>query len=163
MTRTTLAGWGVVVLCAAAGLADAQSPYYPKTHPNQTELPPGQEPVPYTPTKRPILDRLRYGRPIGCWASFNGYTCSSFHSTWTFVFGSCRDFYGEPCLKTAPPSPLPPYAEGDGGRVPPRPYSGHGSPYGPDGSLGRRLFGKAGHPGLLGDDGGRPCRGCARP
>ncbi|MGL4550765.1 MAG: hypothetical protein ACRC33_06225 [Gemmataceae bacterium] len=115
-----------VIAALAAGAARAQGPNppygeFPRVHPGQTELPPGHPPVDNAPVARPLRDYRTRGRPLGCWASFNGYTCSSLPSTWTFVFGSCRDFYGEPCLKGPPPSPLPDWAAGDGGRVPPRP------------------------------------------
>ena len=30
----------------------------------------------------------------GCWASHNGYSCSSFQSENIFFFGSCRAFFG---------------------------------------------------------------------
>jgi hypothetical protein len=53
--------------------------------------------------------------PIGCYGHFNDYSCNSFHSTVQFLFGSCRSFYGEACLKGPPPSPVPgfdPYALG---------------------------------------------------
>jgi hypothetical protein len=59
-------------------------------------------------SNRPIRDWWHRGRPFGCWGSFNGYGCTSLYSEVAFVFGSCRTFFGEPCLKGAPPSPLPP-------------------------------------------------------
>lgn len=46
-------------------------------------------------------------RPLGCWASHNCPTCGSLKSECIFLFGSCRQFFGEPCLKGPPP--LPPY------------------------------------------------------
>lgn len=109
-------GWGLW-----AGLAHADNPAYPRTPPAATTLPPGAPPVDSSPSKRPLLDWWRHHRPLGCWASFNGYSCDSLQSTCDFIFGSCRTFYGEPCLKGAPPSPLPP------GPVPP---SGYGAPPG---------------------------------
>ena len=42
-----------------------------------------------------------------CWAHFNGYSCSSLASEYAFVFGSCRTFYGEPCMKGPPPPAYP--------------------------------------------------------
>lgn len=114
----------VLAFVLAGGLVKAQnpnSPYgeFPRIHPGQTELPPGVPPVDNSPSAYPLRDHYQRGRPLGCWASFNGYSCSSLPSTWAFVFGSCRDFYGEPCLKGPPPSPLPPWGNPDGGRVPP--------------------------------------------
>jgi hypothetical protein len=93
-----------------AGLARAGGPYYPHVPPGATELPPGAPPVDNSPSHHPVWDWVRYHRPLGCWASFNGYGCSSLKSECAFVFGSCRTFYGEPCLKGPPPSPLPPWA-----------------------------------------------------
>src|SRR5262245_52860996 len=127
----------IAMLAAAllpAGHAFAQKPF-PKTPPGANELPPGHPPVDNSPTKKPIRDLLRYGRPLGCWSSFNGYGCSSFHSTAAFVFGSCRTFYGEPCLKGAPPSPLPPWAGNEGGyrRVGTDGFAGPGGPGTADG------------------------------
>ena len=113
-------GWKVGVLAVLLGgwggaeLARASDPaYFPKTPANATELPPGLPPVDSSPVKHPLWAWARYHRPLCCWGSFNGYGCSSGHSELAFVFGSCRTFFGEPCLKGAPPSPLPP------GAVPP--------------------------------------------
>lgn len=49
--------------------------------------------------------------PIGCYSNFNHYTCSSLHSTCAFMFGGCRTFFGEACLKGPPPSPVPGFDE----------------------------------------------------
>jgi hypothetical protein len=46
-------------------------------------------------------------RPIGCWSTHNCPCCGSLKADCTFLFGSCRQFFGEPCLKGPPP--LPPY------------------------------------------------------
>jgi hypothetical protein len=41
--------------------------------------------------------------PVGCWQHHScDFSCSTFHSEFTFVFGSCREFFGEPCLKEPP-------------------------------------------------------------
>jgi hypothetical protein len=45
---------------------------------------------------------------VGCWSHHNMYTCGSFHSEFTFVFGSCRQFFGETCLPGPPVPPMPP-------------------------------------------------------
>jgi hypothetical protein len=45
---------------------------------------------------------------LGCWTHHNRFGCGSLHSEWTFIFGSCRAFFGDPCRKGPPPSPLPP-------------------------------------------------------
>jgi hypothetical protein len=39
-----------------------------------------------------------------CHSSFNSYTCGTLKSECKFIFGSCREFFGEPCLK-GPPGP----------------------------------------------------------
>jgi hypothetical protein len=99
-----------------AGLARAAGPKIPN---GMTELPPGVAPEP------PGWFQRHFG--LGCWASFNGYGCSSLHSELAFIFGSCRTFYSEPCLKGPPPSPLPPWA----GQVQPgQPGSGQQAPEG---------------------------------
>jgi hypothetical protein len=35
----------------------------------------------------------------GCWSHHNEFTCGSLKSECTFLFGSCRSFFGEPCVK----------------------------------------------------------------
>ena len=104
-----------------AGLARADGPNIPN---GMTELPPG---VPEQP-EQPGGPLHRLGKRFGvcCWASFNGYGCSSVHSELAFVFGSCRTFFGEPCLNGPPPSSVPPWA-GLGGP------GSHPGPYGPQG------------------------------
>ena len=100
-----------------AGLARAHG-YPPGVHPGMTEAPPGYVP----PPPSPLRDRLQHRCGLGCWASFNSYGCGSLHSELAFIFGSCRTFFGEPCLSGPPPSPLPPWvnltphgaARGDG-------------------------------------------------
>ena len=146
MSRLFLPSLLLAVL--AGGMAHAQGPQapygpFPRLHPGQTELPPGYPPVDNSPSPTPLRDYFRLGRPLGCWASFNGYTCTSLPATWTFIFGSCRDFFGEPCLKGPPPSPLPPYSE-EHGRMPPRPDAkAVRQHYRRTTTLGQRLFGDA--------------------
>lgn len=146
MSRLILPSLLLAVL--AGGVCHAQGPQapygpFPRIHPGQTELPPGYPPVDNSPSPTPLRDYARYGRPVGCWASFNGYTCSSLPATWTFIFGSCRDFYGEPCLKGPPPSPLPPYAQ-ELGRMPPRPNAkAVREEYRKSTTLWQRMFGDA--------------------
>ncbi len=108
------------------GLAKAQSGYgvpgqvfYPHT---QTAPPPATPPTAvgpaqYVPPNYPHLDP-EPGNPrpvrnnlqrigVGCWSHHNLPTCSSLRSELTFVFGSCRAFFSEPCLHGPPPVPLP--------------------------------------------------------
>jgi hypothetical protein len=48
-------------------------------------------------------------RRCGCWADYNSdYNCGSFHSECRFIFGSCRQFWREPCFTAPPPSPFGP-------------------------------------------------------
>jgi hypothetical protein len=93
--------------------------YYPRTPPQATELPPGYPPVDSSHSPTPLRDWWVNGRPLGCWASSNSYGCSSCRAELAFIFGSCRSFYREPCLKGAPPSALPPWTGPEGG------YRGH--------------------------------------
>lgn len=65
-------------------------------------MPPAQNPPP-----RRFFGLLPPAKCVGCWTTHNTLGCSSFCSEWTFIFGSCRAFYGEPCIKVPPP-PLPP-------------------------------------------------------
>jgi hypothetical protein len=165
MSRLILPSLLLAVL--AGGVCHAQGPQapygpFPRIHPGQTELPPGYPPVDNSPSPTPLRDYYRYGRPLGCWASFNGYSCTSLPATWTFMFGSCRDFFGEPCLKGPPPSPLPPYAEGDGGRMPPRPDAkAVRQEYRKNTTLFQRLLGRDGRDGAYsGGFGGLGCPSC---
>jgi hypothetical protein len=121
----SLIGWGL----GASGARAQDYPPYPRTPSQATELPPGYPPVDSSPSKRPLRDWWRDGRPLGCWSSFNGYGCSSLKSELDFIFGSCRTFYSEPCLKGAPPSALPPWATLGSGYYP-------GPGYGPGGASG---------------------------
>src|SRR5437879_1093800 len=59
----------------------------------------------------PVLHLLHVPLPLTCWASHNGYGCGSWRSQATFVFGSCRDFFGQPCLNGPPPPPWAPDAD----------------------------------------------------
>jgi hypothetical protein len=44
-----------------------------------------------------------------CWSDYNSdYNCSSLHSECVFIFGSCRQFWREPCFNGPPPSPFGP-------------------------------------------------------
>jgi hypothetical protein len=50
-----------------------------------------------------------------CWSHHNCYCCGTFYSEWVYTFGSCKAFFGEPCLKAPPPMLLPPGYPSDGG------------------------------------------------
>ena len=94
--------WKPAALAAAvslalwAGVARAQD--YETEHPYLID--------PHQP--HPVLKFLHISPDCGCWASHNGYSCSSFQSESTFLWGSCRQFFGEPCLKGPPPPPWSP-------------------------------------------------------
>jgi hypothetical protein len=55
----------------------------------------------------PIRDLFRKCN-LTCWAHHNQYTCGTFVSEARFIFGSCRNFFGESC----PASPPAVYAPG---------------------------------------------------
>jgi hypothetical protein len=60
---------------------------------------------------KPVQDHVHdtmHAHGVGCWSHFNAYTCSSWKSECTFIFGSCREFFGEPCLPGPPQPPMPP-------------------------------------------------------
>jgi hypothetical protein len=90
--------------------------------------------------KHPTLERLKSGKvcqaiashlPLTCYGHHNDYACGSIHADLVFLFGSCRQFYGERCLKNPPASPVlgfDPYnltfnPPGSPGYVPPPPPS----------------------------------------
>jgi hypothetical protein len=56
------------------------------------------------PPAHPFVNRLG----LFCWSSHNCTTCSSFASDWHFLWGGCKDFFGEPCINGPPPIPVPP-------------------------------------------------------
>ena len=100
--------WKYAVLAAVLGLAALTG----AAHAQDAET---VHPYVVNPAKpHPVLNFLHIP---GCWASHNGYGCSSFQAENIFFFGSCRAFFGEPCLNGPPP---PPWAEGDG-PPPPKP------------------------------------------
>jgi hypothetical protein len=69
----------------------------------------------------------------GCWSHHNSWGCSSCQSEFNFVFGSCRTFFGEPCLHGAPPSPIPPPLPGYVPGMPIPGQIGYGPPITPPG------------------------------
>lgn len=54
-----------------------------------------------------LLHPLRNHRPLGCYSNFNDYSCTNLSTELLWGFGSCRQFFGERCLKGPPPSPVP--------------------------------------------------------
>jgi hypothetical protein len=66
--------------------------------------------------RQPLRDCL-HSLHLCCWSHMNFVGCGNAKSECTFIFGSCRDFYGEPCRTGPPPFPVPPgygYAAPDG-------------------------------------------------
>jgi hypothetical protein len=55
----------------------------------------------------PLANWWRNHNPILCYSNFNDYSCGGVHSEFLFHFGSCRQFFGERCLKAPPPSIVP--------------------------------------------------------
>jgi hypothetical protein len=53
-----------------------------------------------------VVERWRERGPLGCYSHFNDYSCGSFHADFAFMFGGCRRFFGEQCLKNPPPYPV---------------------------------------------------------
>jgi hypothetical protein len=54
------------------------------------------------PVKTAVHEEL-HKHGLGCWASHNTVGCMSLWSEITWIFGSCRTWFGEPC----PPPPGP--------------------------------------------------------
>jgi hypothetical protein len=84
-------------------------------------------------------------QPLGCYSHFNDYSCNSLPSTCDFIFGGCRKFFSEACLKGPPASPVPGFdihtltfagQPGYPGTVPPSYGAGYGAFPGADGHSG---------------------------
>ena len=62
----------------------------------------GEPPVVYSEafTSAPPKSKLFHKEEkCGCWSHHNEFTCGSLKSECTFLFGSCRSFFGDPCVK----------------------------------------------------------------
>lgn len=59
---------------------------------------------PVEPLAPPPTKKVGFLKKCGlnCWSHINNVGCGSLHSELTFAFGSCRTFYGEPCLDGPP-------------------------------------------------------------
>lgn len=100
---------GVVALMT--GLASAQSPVpltviVPTSPPEPLLLLPSplNNPLPPTP-EPPLIDNAGTGvrgflhrHGLGCAGHHFWFGCGNLRSELTHIFGSCRTFYGEPCL-----------------------------------------------------------------
>ena len=101
------------------GAFPADSAVPPGAVPMDGAVPPGAVPtdgVPCAPPKHKLLRCLRPRNvvqavhnhpPVGCYSNFNDYSCTNLRTELLWVFGSCRQFFGERCLKGPPPSPVP--------------------------------------------------------
>lgn len=43
---------------------------------------------------------------LKCFGNYNDYSCSNLKTEYHFIFGSCRDFFGERCLAGPPADPV---------------------------------------------------------
>lgn len=119
----------LIVWCVNEQAMGGQPPVQPSVQP---PVQPSVQPVPVQPTpfyqtvppdgvpeelapaladaparRRPLHECLnRCG--LACYANHNQFGCGSLHSELTFIFGSCRTFFGETCV------PLPPHQHGKG-------------------------------------------------
>lgn len=96
---------GVLGLGVWSGLVRADPPDVPGP------MALGEAPAEVSPRRRPLRDWVAN---LGCWSHHNRFGCGSFRSEMTFIFGSCRAFFGDPCRKGPPPSPLPSGPGSDG-------------------------------------------------
>ncbi len=116
----------ILVGLAFTGFARAQEPVAGNGLPND-----GVSPYGY-PGNGVTSSTVQKPKRFGCWASHLSFGCGSLKSECTFIFGSCRQYFGEGCRKTPPPTygPIPPVAGfalpiyGPGGYAPP----GYGPP-----------------------------------
>ena len=93
---------------ATPGVEAVYAPDY--EHAPAAELNP---PPPPDKVKRGLFGR----HGICCWTTHYTLGCSSLKSECKFIFGSCRTFYGEPCLGAPPRELRPPgYQQGRGTR-----------------------------------------------
>ncbi len=111
VTLSLVLGLGVM-----AGLVRADSGFAVIQAPPFESLPPGLEPLPDGAARiAPIATSPRRSRlrtylgecfGVGCYATHLDHGCSSFKAEATFVFGSCRQFFGGACQPAAPPPPF---------------------------------------------------------
>lgn len=58
--------------------------------------------IPYHP-----ITNFAHNCKYYCWSHHNNVGCGSLKAECKFIFGSCHEFYGEPCFKGPPPPPNP--------------------------------------------------------
>jgi hypothetical protein len=66
------------------------------------------EPAPPCRSHHPHLAAWLHRHGLHCWSDFTLPICPNGRSNWDFVFGSCKTFFGEPCLSCTPLVPVPP-------------------------------------------------------
>lgn len=81
---------------------------YERRHPSSIDYPHAAQ-SPHWKERLQYRQRAAEKPPHGCYGNFNDYSCQSLHSTKEFLFGSCRVFFGEKCLKAPPPNPIDVY------------------------------------------------------
>ena len=67
--------------------------------------------MPGPPGPQSRLQRALNRCGLGCFTTHNVPGCGSLHSELTFMFGSCRQFFGEPCFARPLPYPVPAYGQ----------------------------------------------------
>lgn len=114
MTTGSLIGaiLGLSLLSSSAMAQERQAGFWnhssrmPKKNSMQYPL---QAQNPYIKERAHYYHRAAEKPPVGCYTTFNDYSCGSLHSEWDFLFSSCRVFFGERCLKGPPPNPIDVY------------------------------------------------------
>jgi hypothetical protein len=72
----------------------------------------GGDPKVYSPDQepcrapQPVADFLRKFHCC-CWSHHNCYSCGNIWSEGRYIFGSCKAFYGEPCMRGPRDLPVP--------------------------------------------------------
>jgi hypothetical protein len=86
------------------GIVPPSSGYFVPPH-EPKMVPDPDRPVPPPRTRQPVRDFADKTR-VNCWATHNALGCGSLQATCVFMFGSCRQFFDEECVK-APPHSVP--------------------------------------------------------
>lgn len=87
------------------GRVEAQSPAVPEVVETQSVAPNGRI-VPVLNRQDGAVRDCLHRHGYGCGQHLDWYGCGGWHAQCTFVFGSCRTFFGEPCLPNQPRSGL---------------------------------------------------------
>ncbi len=95
----------------------SKSPPQEQVAPRMIPLPEGTQPCDFTDRHGQRRQRVRtliHNRGYGCGTDPTFPGCTNLREEFRFIFGSCRSFFGEPCLPKNPPP-----------RVVNRPYGDH--------------------------------------